>query len=100
MYNAFLDTFEKISQEDLVKKRTVLKTMADITPWVLGFGAGAVASDVLKQQLTKVKNPSLKNTTKILLPFVGGALSYMVLPKLHEKLKQTLAGTTHDKPKT
>lgn len=99
MYNSFLDTFEKLAQEDQVKKRTFLKTMADMTPWILGFGAGAVASDVLKQQLTKVKSPSLKNTTKIMLPFVGGALSYMVLPKLHEKLKQTMTGTTNDKPK-
>lgn len=94
MYLSFINEFEKIATETPSQpaKRTTMQTIADISPFILGFGAGNLTAGVLKEQLSKVNNPTLKTIAKVGIPLAGGALSYMVLPKLQAKWKEALTG--------
>lgn len=99
MYLSFINEFEKIAEEQPSQptKRTAMQTIADVAPWILGFSAGNVAGSALKGQLAKINNPTLKTVAKVGIPLAGGALSYMVLPKLQAKWKEALTG---QKPST
>lgn len=99
MYLSFINEFEKIASENPSQpaKRTAMQTIADVSPWILGFGAGSVAGSALKEHLSKIHNPTLKTIAKVGVPLAGGALSYMVLPKLQAKWKESLTG---QKPST
>ena len=94
MYLSFINEFEKIAEEQPSQptKRTTMQTIADVAPWILGFGAGNLAGSALKDQLSKIHNPTLKTVAKVGIPLAGGALSYMVLPKLQAKWKESLTG--------
>lgn len=94
MYLSFINEFEKIATETPSQpaKRTTMQTIADIAPWIAGFGMGNIAGSVLKDQLSKIHNPQLKTIAKVGVPLAGGALSYMVLPKLQAKWKEALTG--------
>lgn len=98
MYLVFVNELNKIAAETPSKpaKRTAMQAISDTAPWILGFAAGNLTSGLMKQQLAKVSNPTLKTTAKIAIPLAGAALSYMVLPKLQAKWKESLLG---EKPK-
>ncbi len=95
MYLSFVTELEKLAEEQ--KKRTALKTFADVAPWILGFGAGNVASDVLKHQLKKVQNPTAKAIGAVAAPIAAGATSYFLVPKLQKEFKRTLLGEDEEK---
>ncbi len=98
MYLHFISELEKIAEEkkESTPKRTTMQTISDVAPWIMGFAAGNVAGAMLKEHIGKVKNPTLKTIAKIGVPLAGGALSYLVLPKLQAKWKESLLG---QKPK-
>ncbi len=89
-YRLFTEEAIKLAEEKV--KRTFGETVADISPWILGFSAGNLAGSALKTQLSKIHNPQLKTIAKVGVPLAGGALSYMVLPKLQAKWKEALTG--------
>jgi hypothetical protein len=92
MYVAFLNTYEKLAEEQskLDKFTTQFKKTA---PWILGMGAGSVAADVVRRQLPQIKNPTLKNVAKVAIPVAGAGLSYVLLPKIHDQFKKDVFGT-------
>ncbi len=96
MYLSFINEIEKIATEEKIPsqpaKRTTMQTIADIAPWIAGFGMGNIAGSMLKDQLAKIHNPQLKTIAKVGIPLAGGALAYMVLPKLQAKWKESLTG--------
>lgn len=95
MYNSFLNNFEKFA-EDENKLTQFGEKLKKTIPWILGMGAGSVAADVLRKQLPQIKNPAIKNVAKIGAPVVGAALTYMLLPKLHDQFKQDVFGSSKE----
>lgn len=92
MYITFIETFEKLAEERPSKLKRLANTALNVSPWILGFGAGGVAQDLLRNNINKVTNPTLKTMARVAMPLAGGALSYMILPKIQEKFKKDLMG--------
>lgn len=96
MFFHFVNELEKIAQETPSQSEKSFKQRAmDVAPYILGFGAGNLASSALREKLLKTNmNPELKSALRIGLPFASAGLSYMVLPKLQAKWRDALSGQT------
>lgn len=95
MYTSFLNNFEKFA-EDESKLKQFGEGLKKSAPWILGMGAGSVAADVLRRQLPQIKNPAIKNVAKIGAPIAGAALTYMLLPKIHDQFKKDVFGSSKE----
>lgn len=83
-----VNVFQKLAEENL--KQKIKEKAKIIIPLALGSGAGIVAANQLKHQLSKIQSPAAKNIAKGAIIIGTPIMASAIVPSLRREWEKLL----------